>query len=395
MNAAGIIAEYDPFHNGHAYHIEETKRRTGCDCIIAVMNGSFSQRGEPMLLDKFTRAHMAVAGGCDIVVELPACFGPRPAEIFASGGVKLLDAMNCVEYISFGCETEDVRLLDQAVDLLTEEPADFRQIMSEGLGRGESFARARGNALIACLGADGKKLLEPNASLAIEYMRALRCIRSPIKSIVIGRTVPHNSGEIGIYSSASAVREAVYSHDMHAVRTAVPYKVYELLTENEGAIAEPASLDTAVLYALRRMDANDLRALPDVTEGLENRLFKASCRYGTRQEILMACKCKRYSYTRLSRILIHALLGNTQESLDQLREPSYIRVLSVKKGSEKYLAELQRHAELPVITNPVGITEMPGLELDIRSADIRAVLSKKAGYRISGSDYANHLVYQP
>lgn len=391
MRALGIISEYNPFHNGHRLHIEAVREKSGCDCVIAVMNGSFSQRGEPMLYDKFTRTRMALAGGCDIVIELPAAFGIRPAEQFAYGGVSLLSSLGCVEYLGFGCETDDISAIE-AIAGADDGSGHFREAVARGLDRGESLARARGEALEDITGISADIVNAPNMALAAEYMRALRKTGSDMKPVVVKRENAHSSIELGAISSASAVRNALYENGIGSVKIAVPQSTYGLMLENDGGIAMPEALDTALLTVLRGMSAEDIGLLPDVTEGLENRLWSAAQTCGTRQDIIMNCKCKRYTYTRISRILAHALIRTTAQRLAGIKVPGYARVLGIRQSAKPMLSEIATKSSIPLVTGASEFRKLADFDIDARATDMRAILAKKAGCRASGMDYTEKFI---
>lgn len=391
MRAAGIIAEYNPFHNGHERHIALTRRQTGCDMVIVALNGSVSQRGEMMLLDKWRRTQMALQGGADIVVELPTLWGARPAQDFALGGVAILHALGC-SWLSFGCESDDTPLLGRIAALMDEEPPEYRAVLKAALAEGKSFPRARAEAVRAVTGAPEELLSGPNAALAIEYLRAVRRTGSDMQPVAVLRTAPHHSSEIAEHTSASAIRAAVLSGNMEQARVAMPPQSYNLLSQGAGAIARPESFDIALLMVLRAMDRERLAVLPDVSEGLENVLFRACREAGTRAELLEKCKSRRYTHARLSRIAAHAAIGTDRSLLQEIPLPRYIRLLGVRRHALAALGELQKNSALPVIGRAKALEGDECFALERRATDLRALCAADSAERAADSDLRQKLL---
>ena len=300
MTIAGIIAEYDPFHRGHAWHVSETRRITGCDWVVACMAGHFTQRGEPALWSKWARARMALTSGVDAVFELPALWAVRPADAFARGGVAVLGGLGC-DVLSFGSETADLALLRRLAALRANEPAELSRSIREKLDGGLSHARARGEAVAELLGLAPETVNRPNLILAAEYLRAIEAGGYAMTPVAVKRVGDYHDDEaVGPFASATAIRGAFLRGDAEAALKAMPVPV------------RPDALhpmDDLLLHALRGMRADQLAALPDVSEGLEHRLHDACRLASTREGLLDALKCKRYTRARLSRTLTHALLS--------------------------------------------------------------------------------------
>lgn len=391
MRAAGIIAEYNPFHNGHERHIRETRRRTGCDRVIVVMNGSFSQRGEPMLLDKWTRAQMALQGGADFVFELPALWGVRPAENFALGGVDILHVLGC-EWLSFGCETEELALLLRLTEILEAEPEEYKRLLRAALAQGKSFARARGEALAALTGAEDGLLSAPNVALGLEYLRALRRLKSAMRPVAVLRGAEHHAQEIAPETSALAIRAAVLRGETACAQIAMPAQAVALLRQNVGAIARPEAMDIALLLALRALPMERLAALPDVAEGLENVLWRACRETGSRQEMLERCKSRRYTFARLSRIAAHGLIGTDQGLLEKYPRPTYARLLGIRKDALPLLGKLEKKSALPIVIRAKALEKDECFALERRATDARALCSAQSAYRAADGDWTHRLV---
>ena len=280
LKIAGVICEYNPFHNGHARHLRLTREASGCDYIVCCMAGAFTQRGEPAIVDKFLRAEMALRCGADAVVELPALFAARTADVFAAAGVSILSALGA-DILSFGAETADLETLYALARLREEEPEALSQVVREGLRAGKSHARAHGEAVGALLGLDTRR---PNAILAAEYLRAMQKQGSSMQPLAIVREGEYHDAALCPLASATAVRKAM--REGGSVREAVPVEVWDLL--ESAPLSSP--LNDLGLYLLR---TTDLSRLVGAGEGLENRLKRAAQCEPTLAAVVEAVKCKR------------------------------------------------------------------------------------------------------
>ena len=287
MNICGIVAEYNPFHNGHVYHIEETKKITECDGIVAIMSGNFIQRGVPALFDKWTRTKMALKNGVDLVIELPSYYATSSAEYFAQGSVALLDGLGVVKNISFGSNTTDIDALKRIANVLYLEPENYKKLLQSELKRGVSYPIARSNALKNFLKKeyDAKYiadiLLDSNNILGIEYLKALLYSNSQIKPVVVERKgSTYNSTEvIDNICSATAIRELLEKNDLKTVGEVVPKDTFEVINTAILDGMSPMFLknyEKEILYVLRRCTTEELANIADVTEGIENLLKKAT-----------------------------------------------------------------------------------------------------------------------
>ena len=385
MTIAGIIAEYDPFHRGHAWHVSETRRITGCDWVVACMAGHFTQRGEPALWSKWARARMALASGVDAVFELPALWAVRPADAFARGGVAVLGGLGC-DVLSFGSETADLALLRRLAALRANEPAELSRSIREKLDGGLSHARARGEAVAELLGLAPETVNRPNLILAAEYLRAIEAGGYAMTPVAVKRVGDYHDDEaVGPFASATAIRGAFLRGDAEAALKAMPVPV------------RPDALhpmDDLLLHVLRGMRADQLAALPDVSEGLEHRLHDACRLASTREGLLDALKCKRYTRARLSRTLTHALLGMDRAFTDAHPAPTWARLLGVRAGAELLLKELSQRAALPVVTRAAELRGDPVFELECRATDTWALLHDAPELRVMGREYTEKFLKQ-
>lgn len=386
MRIAGIITEYNPFHNGHAWHIRETRRLTGCDYVVACMDGHFSQRGEPMIFSKWNRARMALACGVDAVFELPALFAVRTADAFARGGVGILGGLG-VDCLSFGCETDDLQMLHNLADIAEKEPKSVSDAIQAGLDRGESHARARGNAIAAHMGISPEQVNQPNLILATEYINAIRNRGLDMETVAIKRRGGYHDRDLGEFASASAIRAALQRGETDVVAHCFP--------EASRPFANPEKfhgMDDLLFYRLRSLSISELLNLPDAAEGLEHRLYRLCRETGARSDLLDAMKCKRYTHARLSRLLTHALLGFDRETLSAHPIPTYARLIGLRRGSEPLLRELSRRTSLPILTAASDLRDKPVFQMECRATDIWALLHDDPALRLPGRELTEKFV---
>ena len=375
--ATAIICECSPFHNGHAWLFRTAKLLTGAE-TIAVMSGSFTQRGEVAATDKFTRAGTLLRGGADLVLELPTAYAVANAQRFAEGGVRVAKAFACVDTLAFGCETEDLGILETAANALRSERVN--ELIARQMQEGGYYPRALQGAVETVYGSDvAAAVSSPNNILAVEYLRALR--GTGIRPLPLRRQgAAHDSDKpSGSYASASRIRAMLRAGgDVSAYLPEIPERV-----------TRPELLDRAVLARLRTMTADELRAVPDVGEGLEHRVLKAAGQCGSVEELLQSVKTKRYTHARLRRVVTAAFLGLTKELSD--RDVSYARVLGMTDRGAGLLCSCR----CEIVTSPAAALRESGeindfLQLDIRAADLAALAYEPV--LPSGSDFCTRIL---
>ena len=389
MRVVGIIAEYNPLHNGHIYHMEQAKALAGAEHCVVVMSGNFVQRGEPACTDKFTRAEWALKAGADLVLELPSVYAVASAERFALGGVRTLLGAGVVSDLAFGCEEADIATLYQLSDIISSEPPPFRHALREHLKRGKSYPRARFDALADYGVPDGMldTILQPNNILAIEYLHALSVYAPNIRPLPITRIgcSYHSETLSGEYSSATAIRRALLEGNRE-VLSAMPSFVGGALFYDDQFLISPGALDSMTLYALRRMTPAELAEIPDVGEGFENVIYKAARSAQTMEAFFAAVKSKRYTLARVRRITVNALLGITADQVHSTvvsREGSYLRVLGFRKDARTLLSRIGKQKTVPMILRNSDIDTCPlivqrDLETDMFSTDLLAYATGNA-----------------
>ena len=345
MKISAVICEYNPFHLGHAHHLAET-RRNGADAVVCIQSGSFVQRGEAAIADKFARAEAAVRGGADLVVELPHAFAMASAPRFAAAGVHLA-ALCGSDTLSFGAECADIGLLSRAALLGTRE--DVQDAVKSGLSRGLDHPAALTAAMRALDPAAAKVLESPNNVLAVEYLRALAA-HPGISPLAVARRGAGHDDAFGPETASASCLRALLSAGGTA-EDFLPAQSAAIFRRERARGAFPVTaqaLDAPMLAALKRMQPEDFARLPDVGEGLENRLFSAAQDACSIEDFCRRVKTKRYTYARIRRIAAAAYTGLTRAH--QAALPGYLRVLALNRTGRKVLVALPEGT--PVVTKP-------------------------------------------
>lgn len=384
MSTVGLIVEYNPFHNGHRYHLQQSRKLTGASSVVAVMSGHFLQRGEPAIADKWIRTRMALAGGCDLVIELPVAYSTQPAEWFAYGAVSLLKATGIVDSFCFGTESGDLEPLLAAAEAAAHEPPLFKQLLKDELARGISYPSAYSAAIAAYLGSQGRSAEAgfpfhlPNHTLGLHYLIALNRLGGGLTPLTLARRGAQY-GDTSItdndIASATALRKMLASGaDMAAISAYVPASTGELLSEAMDGGMAPITWDhflRPLLHAVSTQPVSRLEELRELTEGLEHRLRKSvrDMKFPHVEGLLEALKTKRYTRTKLQRALLSVLLGHAKKDFtrEKLYEGvRYIRVLGFTDRGRELLAQMRRSATLPVLVSAAGGAENDRyLELDV------------------------------
>ena len=410
----GIIAEYNPFHNGHSYHIQNTKAQTGADFVVAVMTGNFTQRGNTSVINKWEKTKMALNGNADLVVELPTIYSVSSAENFANGAVKILNELGIVDTISFGMEADDISTLNNIANVLVNEPPEYKTILEHELGKGNSFPKARENALMMYLN-DIKRYANvvkgSNNILAIEYLKALKKQKSSIVPFGIKREkVYYNSTKIiDEYASATGIRNLLLHNQLEEVRKVVPAKSYSILLNNlrQGTyVLDIIAYNDEIIYKLRSMTVKQIANLPDVSEGLEYLIKEVSNKTNNLIELINGIKSKRYTQTRIQRILLYALLGITKKDMEMSKKITpYIRVLGCSEKGKILLSQINSKAKVITSLKKYEVSNKNKrfcigkqkalnrmLEIDKMATDIYTIGYKKDSK--AGLDYTKGLILQ-
>ena len=357
----GIIAEYNPFHNGHLYHIAKSKEETGAQYVVAVISGNFVQRGNTSIVNKWVKARMALSNGVDLVIELPTIYSTSSAENFAEGAIKILNSLGIVDTISFGMEAKDISTLNNIANVLYTEPKEYVTMLTHELKKGNSFPKARENALMMYLN-DIKRyanvMAGSNNILGIEYLKALKKTKSTITPIGIKREkVLYNDKYIvDEFASATAIRKMLMTKELNDIRKVMPRSSYLLLGEElkDGHyVIDISRFEREILYTLRKMTVQEIANLPDVSEGLENSIKNAADSCNTLDELINIVKTKRFTQTRIQRILIYSLLGITKKQMETSKKITpYVRVLGFDNKGKELISEMMNiNPKLNVVTS--------------------------------------------
>ena len=361
MRICGVVSEYNPFHKGHAYQIEQAKSHLGEDsAVVCCMSSDFVQRGDAAILPKHLRAKAAVLSGADVVLELPAPYALRSAEGFAQSAVDILLGTAVITDLSFGAEDADAGLLHETASLLLEHQTVQDTLLH--LKTGISYAAARERALFARVKEKAEILQKPNNILAVEYCKALIRRESAVNLLPIERKgAGHDAGAEGEYASASYIREFLREGKTDEALPYLPETTVAILKESMEsghALLDQSRLENAMLSSLVRLTADDLAALPDANEGLDNRLLEAIRKGRTIEEICAQAKTKRYALSRIRRMIFCAYLGITKE--ESTTPPPYARVLAFSDKGREVLKLARKRATLPLITKPAHAFDLGG-----------------------------------
>ena len=436
MKILGIITEYNPFHNGHLYHLFKAKEITRADYVVAVMSGNFLQRGEPAIINKWARTKMALNAGVDLIIELPFVFSTQDANGFAFGAVKLLDSLKIIDYLCFGCETDNLDTLYSISNFLHVEPQKYKELIVYNSKNGYEFPKARSQALCEyhrVFGIDGlekistlelSKLLKyPNNILALEYIKHLLNLKSKIKPIAIKRIGAsyHQKNIKGKISSATSIRNEILNNlsppktDLFMlndkIKSTIPPSGFSVLESELREGRGPITLDSYrqyILATLRRMSLENISRIQGVTEGLENRIKKASLKSYSVEHLINSIKTRRYTRTKIQRIILHIMMNLSKEDIAIFNKygPLYARILGFSKKGKTLLRAIKKNSSTPLLSklsnylrqtifeenNRVRNRLVKMLDYDILATDVYVLGSKQAEDRVARLDFTNKIV---
>lgn len=387
MRTVGLIVEYNPFHNGHLYHLRQSAKITKADAVVAVMSGNFLQRGEPAMWDKWTRTRMALAGGCDLVIELPVAYAAQAAEWFAHGAVSLLEATGVVDAFCFGTESGRLDPLLRAAELTAEEPTAFRTLLKSKLETGMSYPTAYSETIQTYLQEQGCDEAtdfpfdQPNHTLGLHYLIAHKRIRGRMEPFTIAREkAQYNQTSLsdGTIASATAIRKLLLeSGALEETRPFVPGSTYDIMAERMASGIPPVRWEhykDTLFHTLLTSGTRRLSDLREITEGLEHRMLNAlpGLQEWSFDALLALLKTKRYTRTKLQRSLLSILLGHAKSDFtpEQLAGGvQYIRVLGFTEKGQSLLKRMRSTASLPVLMSAARPPEQYRyLELDVQAS---------------------------
>ncbi len=436
MKILGIITEYNPFHNGHLYHLFKAKEITGADYVVAVMSGNFLQRGEPAIINKWARTKMALDAGIDLIIELPFVFSTQDANGFAFGAVKLLDSLQVIDYLCFGCETDNLDTLYSISNFLHIEPQEYKELIVYNCKSGYEFPKARSQTICdyhRIFGIDGlekisslelSKLLKyPNNILALEYIKHLLNLKSKIKPVAIKRMGAsyHQKNITGKISSATSIRNEILNNlspsktDLFMlndkIKLTIPPSGFSVLERELREGRGPITLDSYrqyILATLRRMSLEDISRIQGVIEGLENRIKKASLKSYTVEQLINSIKTRRYTRTKIQRIILHLMMNLSKKDVKIFNRcgPLYARILGFSKKGKTLLRTIKKNSSTSLISklsnylrqtiseenNNVRNRLIKMLDYDILATDIYVLGNKKAEDRVARLDFTHKIV---
>ena len=371
MRVTGIIAEYNPFHKGHEYHLKETRSILQSDYIIVVMSGNYVQRGAPTIIDKYSRAEMALRCGADLVLELPACFSTASAEYFAFGGIAILDRLNIVNDLCFGTESLDrqidrndpeilIQKFGEIADLLINEPEEYKSVLKQSMKNGLSHAAAAAEAIGAVLGPEYVALMErSNNILGVEYMRAIKILESRITPVPVARMLSsHKDTQITQgFSSATAIRNAVFNkYDLNSIANTVPKDVYDILMDRYLVTFPIFRDDFSIILGeklLSASDSSDLTQYFGVSKDLANRFLNLRNEYRTFNQFRELSYTKNINKATVGRALMHITLGIRDADMSKLynkQNLNAVKVLGFRESARPLLREIKKKADIEMVT---------------------------------------------
>lgn len=400
----GVISEYNPMHNGHLYHLKESQKIVEPDFSVCIMSGNFMERGDTAIISKWARTKAALESGFDMVIELPTIYSISSAENFASGAIKILNTLGDDVTLSFGSECGDVDVLNKFAKILLEEPPEYVTMLKHELAKGLPFPKARENALLLYLNDIRKSahvLSEPNNILGIEYLKQIQKINSNINAISIKRIGSgyNSTSTSSEYSSATAIRELLMNQK--SVKKFMPTSSYEILKEEcslGNFVLGLSEFEKEILYKIRSMSVKELAKVPDVSEGLEYKIKEAATNCNKLDELIFMIKSKRYTLTRIHRILLYILLSiNETDYSNSKKITPYVRVLGVSNTGKHFLSELTINKRNNIITSVKEFLDTTNnralramLEKDIYASNIYTLAYKKNSK--ANLDYTEKLI---
>ena len=386
MNITGIITEYNPFHNGHKFHLEESKKQTKSDGTICIMSGNFVQRGGPAIIDKWKRTELALNNGVDLIIELPTFYAVSSAEFFAKGAVSILNSLNIVNNLFFGSEIGDAKALSEIAKVLVSEDERFQNILKENLSLGLTFAKAREKSLIEYLNSSeiNNIITSSNNILGIEYIKAILKLNSSINPVALKREGSnYNDKSLSqTFSSATSIREVLKNtSNIEDLKNIIPlesYEVFSKLQEQDYRFTFEEEMFKYIKYKIQTNCVN-FNNLYEVTEGLDNKIIKEISSSNSLHEFILKIKSKRYTYSKISRILTHIYLGLDNDDFKDIANENnlYVRVLGFNKTGREILSLIKANSSIPLITEVPRFTNNPLLKFDLQATACYSLLNDK------------------
>lgn len=398
MNIVGIIAEYNPMHNGHVYHIKKAKELTNADYVVVIMSGSFTEQGNISVINKMDRAKLCIQNGADMVIELPTIYAVSSAENFAFGAVNILNSLGCITHLAFGSEADNILELENVSKIYLEHEKQIINKSKEYIKLGINSAKAYAKAFNEFLQTNIDITL-PNNILALEYLKALMRLKSKIKPVLVHRQSSSHSDDklddVSVYASSTSIRNVLSDTSLKLkdkltkIQKVVPKSTYNYLENNNFNTNE--NIWQNLRYEIIKLGIDNLKNIYEVNEGLETKLYNCALKSNSYTEFIFNCKSKRYTLSRIKRIAIYILLGITKDLTNNLTNVKYARILKVNENSSKLLSLITKNSKIPVITkvtdkilNELETSVGNSLRLDILAANI-------SNTNVSNLDYTNNI----
>jgi len=404
LKATGIVVEYNPFHNGHKFHAEEARNQANADVVIAVMSGNFLQRGEPAFVDKWARTKMALQNGVDLVIELPYAFATSHAPVFAEGAIHILDAALCQSFC-FGSEDGDISSFENSLELIKRAGSEYEQTIKNAVTLGLSYPKALNEAYnLAVESADTKlpiaDLTKPNNILGFHYIQTANDISSSMKAITIpriGAGFHEDTKKDEPIASATGIRKSFFETlDIDSVQNFYPNSTHQSLMgwqENHPSFGNWTTFYPLLRFTILRDGPGRLEKIADIKEGIENLFYRAATKNETFEGFMKDVKSKRYTWTRIQRMLTHIFNGYTYEMRNEIKSPSYLRLLGMTPNGRLYLNQNKKDFKLPLVSKAAAFSD-PSLTMDIHAANMYALgIAKGADQSSVGLDYTTHPIF--
>lgn len=399
MKTTGIIAEYNPFHNGHKYHLEQAREITDCDYLVVIMSGDYTQRGVPAIYSKYMRAKTALLAGADLILEMPVYGSVASAPDFAECGVNTLAATGICDYLFFGSESGDVAGLHKQANILSHESEEISSKIKAGLKSGLSWPDARANAF----GETNPIASLPNDILGIEYLRALKKINSSIIPTTIKRKDPgyHSEKKDGNFASATAARKAILENNLEFLQDILPYEHFDVLTDY--ACPPVAFNDCSLLLCEKLLTASfeHLSNISGMPDDLARKLYKYRLDFHSSDQLVFERKDRNYTYTRVNRCLLNLMLGITKEDSAQFKAYTsvpWLRILGFRKESAPLLSSLKKHAAAPIITKTANAETILSekqfslFKKQLMTAELYRLISQLKSGRPTKNEFTNSVI---
>ena len=398
MNVVGIIAEYNPMHNGHIYNIKRARELTNADYVIVIMSGSFTEQGNISCLNKFDRATIAIENGADMVIELPTIYATSSAENFAFGAVNILNSLGVVTHLAFGAETQDINALKIIANTYLNNKKEIiqniKKYTKQGINSGEAYTKS----LSKFLDNIPQDLTSPNNLLGIEYIKALLALNSKIEPVLIHRQSSNHLDDnvpiFGKYASSTSIRNILSDENLllceklNNICDFIPHNTLNYISSNNYNLNN--SLWDILRYEIIKLNTNGLKNIHEITEGLENKLYKQALTCKNYNEFIFSIKSKRYTLSKIKRICVYIILGITKDMFAKLKNVNYARILKVKENSRKLLAEISNKSQNAIVSK-VTYGAILSLDTNITESIQLDILSHNLFYE-SNLDYTNKII---